>query len=78
MEDLGRLVNPPAQVEPPAESSSPEHLYVEGNGGSAKLWLDGVRLERSAGYKRRQLMQIVRIVEAHADEFEARWRDYFD
>jgi len=32
----------------------------------------------SAGYNRRQLMRIARIVEAHAGEFEARWHDYFD
>ena len=44
----------------------------------AKLWLDGSRLEKAAGYNRGQLTQIGRIVEAHADEFKARWHDYFD
>lgn len=53
-------------------------MHVEGNGGHAKFWLDGSRLERAGGYNRRQLMQIARIVETHADEFEARWHDYFD
>jgi hypothetical protein len=56
----------------------PPHVHVEGNGGYAKFWLDGSRLDKSAGYNRRQLMQITRIVEAHAGEFEARWHDVFD
>lgn len=60
------------------DQDEPPHVHVEGNGGFAKFWLAGVRLERSAGYNRRQLMHISRIVEAHADEFEARWHDYFD
>lgn len=61
-----------------SDQREPPHVHVEGNGGQAKFWLDGVKLEKSAGYNRRQLMQIARIVEAHADEFEARWHDYFD
>ena len=54
------------------------HVHVDGNGGDAKFWLADARPQKSAGYNRRQLLQIRRIVEVHADEFEARWRDYFD
>ena len=60
------------------DRSEPPHVHVEGNGGHAKFWLDGPRLQDSAGYNRRQLKQIARIVQAHAGEFEARWHDYFD
>ena len=61
-----------------SDQGEPPHVHVEGNGGHAKFWLDGPRLEKAGGYNRRQLMQIARIVETHADEFEARWHDYFD
>jgi len=60
------------------DRGEPPHVHVEGNGGYAKYWLDGSRLDKNAGYNRRQLTQIARIVEAHASEFEARWHDYFD
>lgn len=60
------------------DREEPPHIHVEGNGGHAKFWLEDSRLERASGYNRRQLMEIRRIVEAHADEFEARWHDYFD
>lgn len=59
------------------DRAEPPHIHVEGNGGNAKFWLDGSRLDTSAGYNRRQLRHIARIVEAHAGEFEARWHDYF-
>lgn len=60
------------------DRGEPPHVHVEGNGGRAKFWLDGPRLQASTGYNRRQLMQIARIVEDHAREFAARWHGYFD
>jgi hypothetical protein len=60
------------------DRDEPPHVHVEGNGGYAKFWLEGSRLEKSAGYNQAQLRQIARIVEAHAGEFQARWHDYFD
>ena len=61
-----------------SDQGEPPHVHVEGNGGHAKFWLDDARLEKTAGYNRRQLAQIGRIVGAHADEFKAKWHDYFD
>jgi hypothetical protein len=61
-----------------SDRSEPPHIHVEGNGGHAKFWLHGSRLEETAEYNRRQLMHLARIVEAHGSEFEARWHDNFD
>ena len=60
------------------DRGEPPHVHVEGHSGYAKFWLDGRKLEKSAGYNQRQLTQIARIVEEHAGEFEAKWHDYFD
>lgn len=61
-----------------SDRKEPPHVHVEGQGGHAKFWLDGPRLQDSAGYNRRQLAQVAGIVEAHAEEFAEKWHDYFD
>ena len=60
-----------------SDRNEPPHVHVEGHGGHAKFWLAGPRLENSAGYNRRQLAHIARIVEANASEFARKWNDYF-
>lgn len=50
-----------------------------GNDGSAKVWLTpSVRIQKARGYSRREREQIVRIAEAHREEWLAGWSRYFD
>jgi hypothetical protein len=56
----------------------PPHVHVLGNDGSAKIWLTpSVRMHKARGYSRREREQIVRIAEAHAEEWLASWSRYF-
>lgn len=50
-----------------------------GNDGSAKIWLTpSVRIQKAHGYSRREREQIIRIAEAHREEWLAGWSRYFD
>lgn len=54
----------------------PTHIHVEGNGGSAKLWLRPIRLIRST-YSKGKTREIVRIARKHEEEFLEIWRERF-
>jgi Domain of unknown function (DUF4160) len=43
-----------------------------------KLWLDPVRLHRTAGFRATELRQIQRMIEEHQAELLEAWHDYFN
>lgn len=45
------------------DSGEPEHIHVEREQNVAKFWLDPVRLERSGGFGRAELVRMQHIVE---------------
>ena len=49
------------------------HVHVTGNGGTAKIWLQPVALEKSRGYADRQIGRILRIAGEHEEEWLAEW-----
>jgi hypothetical protein len=51
----------------------PRHVHVTGAGGSAKLWLEPVSVDRVAGYSRHQMRLIERLVVQHATTLIDRW-----
>jgi hypothetical protein len=55
----------------------PPHVHVEGDDGEAKYWLRPVALAEAAGYSDHELRVIVRIIEAHRDEFLKAWDAFF-
>jgi hypothetical protein len=59
------------------DAGEPEHVHVEREQNVAKFWLDPVRLERSGGFGRTELMRIQRIVEENHLALLEAWHDYF-
>jgi hypothetical protein len=60
--------------EPPNE---PPHVHVKGKGGTAKLWLEPVRLVRS-DYSVGETSDIVEIVRNEEARFMGMWRERFE
>ncbi len=58
------------------ERNEPVHIHVESGMGQAKFWLDPIALASAAGYASPELTKIQRIVEAHRDEFIAKWNEF--
>ena len=61
-----------------ADRDEPRHVVVERDRCSAKFWLEPVRLQRSGGFARAELIGIQRIVEQHDFKFLEAWHDHFD
>ena len=61
-----------------SDRDEPEHIHVEGEGKVAKWWINPVRLQKSGGFVRPELLRIERIVAQHSDEFMDAWNDYFN
>ncbi|TMB71775.1 MAG: DUF4160 domain-containing protein [Chloroflexi bacterium] len=59
------------------DRNEPPHVHVNGNGGSAKVWLRPVRVAQQRGYSGRRIEEIRRIVQAHSADFEAAWFSFF-
>ncbi|WP_290785834.1 DUF4160 domain-containing protein [Halomonas sp.] len=56
----------------------PRHIHAESGDGEAKIWLEPqVAIATSAGYNRKQLSQLMQLVEAHHDEIERAWNEHF-
>lgn len=51
------------------DRSEAVHIHVEGNGGSAKFWLEPVRLQESRGPAWHELSRLAGVVAEHQQEF---------
>jgi hypothetical protein len=60
-----------------ADRMEPRHIHVECAEGTAKFWLDPVRLKSSAGLSPRRLARILRLVEIHREHLLRSWDDFF-
>jgi len=59
------------------DQDEPQHIHVERNASTAKFWLKPVRYERSAGFNRREILSLERMVAEHQEELLRSWDDYF-
>ena len=56
----------------------PAHIHVRRDRDVAKFWIDGdVRYASSSGFDARTINRVTRLVEAHRDEFERPWHEFF-
>jgi len=56
----------------------PPHVHVRGRGGRAKIsLLPSAKVQKADDYSRSELGDVIRIAEAHREEWLAAWRDYF-
>jgi hypothetical protein len=55
----------------------PPHVHVERDDAVAKFWLEPVRLQQSAGFRRVELQRIRRLVLTNRDAILRHWNAYF-
>jgi hypothetical protein len=60
------------------DDAEPPHVHVERDDKVAKFWLDPVRLQRSGGYNRAEIVRIQELVEKHQDYLARSWNEYFN
>jgi hypothetical protein len=59
------------------DGEEPEHVHIERGNNIAKFWLSPVRLERSGGFNRSEILRIHQIVEQNRERLLEAWHDYF-
>ena len=59
------------------DGGEPPHVHVERDDCAAKFWLDPVRLERSHGFRRKEINQVRALVEEHQQQLLESWHEFF-
>lgn len=59
------------------DAFEPPHVHVERDDNRAKVWLDPVRLQESAGFRRPELNRIVALVAEHREVLLRAWHEFF-
>lgn len=59
------------------DCDEPQHIHIEREDKVAKFWLDPVRLHRSGGFKREELVRIEKIIRENQAKFMEAWNEYF-
>jgi hypothetical protein len=60
-----------------SDRDEPRHVHVQREDRLAKFWLEPVRLARSGGFGRQEIMDIQRIVADNQDKLMEAWHEYF-
>ena len=59
------------------DGGEPPHVHVERDDCEAKFWLDPVRLERSRGFRRKEINRVRELIEEHRQELLESWDEFF-
>ena len=59
------------------DGNEPAHVHVERDDGEAKFWLEPIRLERSHGFRRKDLNRLQELVEQHQRALLEAWNEFF-
>jgi hypothetical protein len=59
------------------DGGEPPHIHVERDDCEAKFWLDPVRLERSRGFRRKEINRVRGLVEEHQAHLLESWHEFF-
>ena len=60
------------------EGVEPPHVHVDKGDGTAKLWLDPVRLAWTEGLKMSELKHVLRIAENRRTKLLEQWYEFFE
>jgi hypothetical protein len=60
-----------------SDRDEPIHVHVEREQNIAKFWIDPVRLQRSGGFRRPEIIQLAKIIEKNQSDIEEAWHEYF-
>ena len=62
-----------------ADKNEPPHVHVSKGDGSGKIWLKpGLQVQVLAGFKKQEVLKILRIAEKHHQELINKWDEYFE
>lgn len=53
------------------------HVHVERDDCEAKFWLEPVRLDRSRGFRRKEINRLRELVEGHREHLLECWNEFF-
>lgn len=59
------------------DGGEPPHVHVEREDAEVMIWLDPVRLERSRGFRRKEINHVRALVEENLEELLESWHDFF-
>jgi hypothetical protein len=59
------------------DGGEPPHVHVERDDSEAKFWLDPVRLERSRGFRSKEINRIRELIEEHREQLLEGWNEFF-
>lgn len=59
------------------EGNEPMHVHVKSGSSTAKFWIRPVELAYGEGFRRHELNEIRRIVEARVEEIRNKWNEHF-
>jgi len=59
------------------DRDEPIHVHVEREDHIAKFWIEPVRLQRSGGFRRPEIIRIAKIIEENRTEIVEAWHEYF-
>ena len=60
------------------DKDEPPHIHVERDDNVAKFWLDPVRIQNSGGFNRKEINEILKLVQENGELLESSWNDYFN
>jgi Domain of unknown function (DUF4160) len=59
------------------DRDEPPHVHVEREDNTAEFWIDPVRIDRSRGFGRTELLRVHRLAGANAELLLRFWDEYF-
>ncbi|MCG6959281.1 DUF4160 domain-containing protein [bacterium BMS3Abin03] len=60
------------------DKDEPPHIHVERDDNVAKFWLDPVRIQNSGGFNRKEINEILKLVQENGKLLESSWNEYFN
>jgi hypothetical protein len=60
------------------DKDEPPHIHVERDDNVAKFWLDPVRIQNSGGFNRKEINEILKLVQENGELLESSWNEYFN
>lgn len=60
------------------ELGEPPHVHVDKAGATMKVWLDGLGVAKSRGFRSKERNAILTIVEGHREAMLEAWHEHFD
>ena len=60
------------------DRDEPVHVHVEKEDKVAKFWLDPVRLQRSGGFRAREINDIQKKIQDNQEQIIEAWNEYFN